>query len=125
MARIYDLVPRAVGPFQGYDIVTRAVFGLILERYKISQYKFAGDPTGRAWYDPEREEIYWIYTQEQLAEEVGCSVRTVQRATNRLREDGLLGVRKADFKGACRYSIPSAVYVLFKPQRKTDDAGSQ
>lgn len=114
MARLYTLVPLPQGPFKGVSPIARMVHGMIWDRYKLSQYNVVGQGEETPWYDAGREAVYCVYAQNELAQSVGVSERTVRRALDELREAGLLSWRKAEYKCVCRYYIPEAVYAYLK-----------
>lgn len=116
MARLYTLVPMPQGPLAGIGLTERAVLGQIYDRYKLSTYNVTGQGDNTPWYDWYRDEVFCLYAQDDLAAELGISVRTVRRALETLRAAGLIDWRKATYKGACRYYISERVRVWLRPQ---------
>lgn len=105
MAQKYMLVPLAKGLFAGYDLCTRAVIGALYDRHKLSSYNHIGSTGGAAWYDEREQAVYCVYSQAELAEQIGVSERTVRRSLDRLKDDQLIWWRKAAYKGANRYYL--------------------
>ena len=119
MAQKYTLVPLAQGPFIGIDPLARMAFGLIWDRYKVSSYNFIGAESESPWYDKTMDDVFCVYDQDELAREIGCSVRTVRRCLKDLNEAHLLYWRKATYKGACRYFVGYAAKAWLR--RSTQD----
>lgn len=109
MAQKYMLVPLPRGIFARYDLTTRAVIGALYDRTRLSGYNQIGDPSGRAWYDHERDCVYCVYAQDELAAQLGVSDRTIRRSLDTLRRDGLVDWRKATYKGANRYYLHQGI----------------
>lgn len=105
MAQKYLLVPLPIGLFEGYDLLTRAVLGALYGRIRVSNYRFIGDPTGRAFYDDDEQRVYCVYPHAALAQVLGVSERSIRRALERLRDDGLIWWRKAEYGGSCRFFL--------------------
>lgn len=102
MAQLYSLVPLAQGPFRGMDPVTRMVFGVIWDRFKVSWQKSLNG--SERWVDAEFDGmIFCLYSQLEIAQVVGVTDRTVRNSLEKLRAAGIIDYRKASFKGACRY----------------------
>ena len=107
----WNLIPSAEGPFSDLDAMARYCFGLLYDRYKLSMRKHSeGDSrfsevrTVRLCdafpYRPsmrnDTSEIsmsyaFCIYTQGDLAREMGCTDRTVRRCLEDLRRPGVIG----------------------------------
>ena len=83
MASIYQLIPLPLGPLAPYDLTTRAVLGAIWDRYRLSSYQVTGG--NDKWYDYDVDEVYCVYDQTDLAQMLGVSRRTVQRALDVLQ----------------------------------------
>ena len=131
------MIPSAEGPFKDLDVMARYCFGLLYDRYKLSarsvdEYrsekflgartyrlcdlnprKFAGDKRMKVVHD-----VYCVYKQKDLANEMSCTERTVRRCLDTLREAGLIETERAGFNGANRFYIPFAVRKYFN----TDNA---
>lgn len=132
----WNLIPSAEGPFSGLDAMARYCFGLLYDRYKLSQKsvdeyrseKFLGarvhrlcDLNPRRFPDDTRtkimHEVYCVYKQKDLAAEMGCTERTIRRCLDTLREAGVIETERAGFNGANRFFIPFSVQQYFN----TDD----
>ena len=109
MAQIYQLVPLPQGIFAGMDLVTRAVVGLLYDRIRLSNYNLIGDPAGSQWYDTVENQVYCIFTHEELAQTIGVSERTIRRSLATLNADNLVWWRKATYKGANRYFLHDGI----------------
>ncbi|MGN1250304.1 MAG: hypothetical protein ACI4XW_09505 [Candidatus Spyradocola sp.] len=107
MAQKYLLVPLAEGPLSGLDLVARAVLGALYDRIKLSSYNTAGGDA--RFYDPYEGSCFCIYAQQELADLVGVSERTIRRALDVLASDNLVHWRKASYRGACRYYIHEGI----------------
>ena len=103
MAQLYQLVPLPQGIFAGMDIVSRAVVGCLYDRLKLSMYSAAGGD--ERYYDAAANEYFCIFTQSELADQIGVSERTVRRSLDLLKADNLVHWRKATYRGANRYYI--------------------
>lgn len=93
----YTIVPAAQYPFDRLDALSRYVFGLIWDRWKLS----ARSETWHKWTD--EKGIYCVYEQAQLARELGVSAPTLRRCIDACVKEGLLEKERADKYGACRY----------------------
>ena len=101
----YTIIPNPTGVFEGIDALARLTFGLIWDRYRLSSYNVTGAAEDSKWYDYRRDEIFCLYSQADLPEQMGCGVRTVKRCLDDLKAAGLIDWRKADYKGVCRYYV--------------------
>ena len=120
MSTIYQLIPLARGPLAHYDLTTRAVLGAIWDRYRLSSYQVTGG--NDQWYDHDEDEIYCVYDQTELAQLLGVSRRTVQRALDALRSDRVIWSRKPGLQCACRYFIDEDIRnYLRQPQKRQND----
>lgn len=98
--RKYTLTPSPFGLFRNIDAAARLVFGLIWDRFKLSEHSItSGDCR---WQDVDGE-IFCIYSEVELAEHSGLSERTVRRCLNTLRDANLLRWDKTGFKGCNKY----------------------
>lgn len=121
MASIYQLIPLPLGPLAPYDLTTRAVLGAIWDRYRLSSYQVTGG--NDKWYDYDVDEVYCVYDQTDLAQMLGVSRRTVQRALDVLRADRIVWSRKPGLQSACRYYIDESIRsYLRQPQLCQTDA---
>ena len=103
MAQLYQLVPLPQGIFSGLDIVSRAVIGSLYDRIKLSMYNATGGDD--RFYDILTGEYFCVFTQQELAELIGVSERTVRRSLDILKADNLIHWRKATYRGANRYYL--------------------
>ena len=100
--QLYQLVPLPCGIFSGLSLVERAVFGLLYDRMKVSVKNHLSS-TDNSWFDDTLEDVY---CQDRIAETLGVSLRTVRRALDKLRDEGLIDWRKAKYQDVNRYIIP-------------------
>lgn len=133
----WNMIPSAEGPFSGLDAMARYCFGLLYDRFKLSEKsvdeyrseKFLGARVRRLCdLNPRRfpndtrtmvtHEVYCVYKQKDLAAEMGCTERTIRRCLDTLREAGLIETERAGFNGANRFYIPSQIQAYFS----TDEA---
>lgn len=124
MSRLFHLIPMPDGPFEGLDLTTRAVFGLLWDRYRLSCHRtIGGDGRYVAGMDetvPDGcDSVYTIYAQPDLAHDLGVSLRTVQRAVNALHEAHLIMLRRDGFGGPVRVYVARSVRAWLL-QRTTD-----
>ena len=105
MALLYSLTPTAYGPFLGADLVARAAWGLIYDRYKLSEKKNQADAT--LWSD--EDGIYCVYDQAFLAKQLGVTRPTVNKALQRLEILNLLVTCKTGIGKPVRYRIPEHI----------------
>ena len=59
--------------------------------------------------------IYCVFTQSELAVEIGCSERTIRRCIDDLIRVGVVEAERAGARGANRYFIPISVQRYFNP----------
>lgn len=116
MAQIYTIVPLPMGPFAGLDPLARMTFGMIWDRYRLSGYNVTGCAGDSPWYDNDRGEVYCLYAQAELAQQMGCSERTIRRCLEDLREARIIWSRKAAYKGACRYYVYQGIRDYLRKQ---------
>ena len=133
MAGKYVNVPTMHGPFASLDLYARAVFGLIWNRWQLSQT--AHENGSERFMQKRRVRIcdafpdrfpddqslitigftYCVYTQTELAAEIGCSERTVRRCIDDLLRSGVIEAERAGVRGANRYFIPNTIQRYFNP----------
>lgn len=109
MAQLYSLMPRPEGLFRGVDLVSRAAFGLIYDRWKLSEKKHREDP--ESWID--EDGVYCVFDQGQLAELLGVTRPTINKALQRLEEFELLVICRPGLGKPSRYHIPYTVDAYF------------
>ena len=105
MAQIYQLVPLPQGIFSGLSLVERAIVGLLYDRMKMSIQHHLSDPEGGAWLDTDENQVYCIYRQEEMAQILGVSERTVRRALEHLETESLVWWKKTKYQGANKYFL--------------------
>lgn len=116
MAKYYTLVPLPEGIFDGVPLIDRAVFGLIWERWRLSSYNVAGGKN--EWIDPLFEDVFCVYSHDELARQIGASEKTIRRALIDLRDEyGFITWRKASYKGSCRYFVEPGVCEYMSARR--------
>ncbi len=116
MSQLYTIVPLPQGPFAALDPLARLCFGLIWDRYKISSYNVTGCAGGSPWYDYDEEEVFCVFGQDELAQQMGVSERTVRRCLADLKAAGLIWWRKAKYAGSCRYYVDYTACAYLRPQ---------
>ena len=108
MAKYYSLVPLPQGRFEGLSLLDRAVFGLIYERWRLSEYNVLGTPGDSPWYDYEEDAVFCMFSHNELSRLIGTSEKTIRRSLALLRDKHrMISWKKASFMGACRYYIAS------------------
>lgn len=101
----YTIVPLAEGPFEYCDALSRMAFGLIWDRYKVSDYNVTGAGADSAWYDEVYDDVFCVYNVGELAQKIGCSERTARRCLDDLQRQGVIFWRRAEYGGANRYFV--------------------
>ena len=134
----WSMIPSAEGPFSGLDAMARYCFGLLYNRYQLSMRTHSeGDSrisevrTVRLCdafpYRPsmrnDTSEIsmsyaFCIYTQGDLAREMGCTDRTVRRCLEDLRRAGVIETKREGYNGALRFFFPPVVYEYFEREER-------
>lgn len=97
MAVKYTIVPRCVPPFDRLDALTRYAFGLIYDRFRLSNRAETRD----RWRDDNG--VYCVYDRAELAREMGVTLPTVRRCMDALAAAGLVYMRRSGPHGAWRY----------------------
>ena len=97
----YTIVPRAEYPFERCDALTRYTFGLILDRWKLS----AREDSWQKFTD--ERGTYCVYDRKELAADLGITQPTLRRCLDKLVEEKLIEVERAERYGAYRYYIPT------------------
>lgn len=105
--RKYTIVPLPVGPFAAQDPMARAVFGLIWDRLRLSAFNTTGN-SGQ-WMDEDTGAVFCYYAQADLAQDMGCSVRTVRRCMRDLEVARIIETRRVEYGGAYRISVPARI----------------
>ena len=109
MAKLYTLVPRSVGPFEGVDLMARCVFGLIYDRWQLSD---RSEETRKRYSD--KDGVYCFFDREEMAKELGVTLPTVRRAVTTLVDKKLLVIKRS---GTC---TPWRYYISWKLARVLD-----
>lgn len=129
---LYTLIPANTGMFADVDPLARICFGLIFDRYCLSlksnearpgAYSYAvevdlGEELDRAsarGVVVTLARAYCVYSQPDLARDIGCSERTARRCVDTLRKAQLITYDRDGQNGAARYTIPSRVYRYLRP----------
>ena len=99
MAKLYTMIPRAVGPFHGLDMATRYAFGLIYDRWKLSDREENRESFSDAFG------VYCFYDRQDLAEEMGVTLPTVRKAIKTLIDKKIIRARRAGVGAAWRYYV--------------------
>ena len=110
MGSKFVFVPRAQNVFARADIMSRNAFGLIYDRWKLSNR-----PQNQAVFT-DAYGVYCVYDRQDLARELGVTLPTVRKAIKALIDQELITARRAGIGGAWRY------YVTVKAQLYLDDA---
>lgn len=136
MAKKYTIIPTEAGPFVGLDLATRAIFGLIWDRWQLSKKTNeetgtgysqrvemtlneirAGKPWRTSAIDGEMKvnvyAIYCVFRQSELVAATGLCERTIRRCIRDLEAAKVLKVERAGIKGANRYFIQNHIEVYF------------
>lgn len=98
----YTIVPRAEGPFRHCDALTRMAFGLLWDRYQLSHRTVTYQGDSAEFYDELWDDVYCIYTADQLAADLDVCERTARRCLGQLRAAQIIDWRRASFAGANR-----------------------
>ena len=117
MSQLYQLIPLPIGIFNGLSLLERAVFGLVYDRMKLSVNNHLNSCDG-AFLDEDEGDVYCIYRQQEMAEILGVSERTVRRAVSTLVDKHLLRTKKTRFQDANRYFIPFYIREQLRPQER-------
>lgn len=109
MSSKFVFVPRAQSVFARADIMSRNVFGLIYDRWKLSNRP----QNQQAFTDAYG--VYCVYDRQDLAKELGVTLPTVRKAVKTLIDQELITARRAGIGAAWRY------YVTVRAQLYLDD----
>lgn len=142
MATKYIKVPMPRADFAKLDLTARSVFGLIYDRWLLSEK--TGDTSDRfrqvrevrvcdVWPDRfpnDRSMIkvaftYCVYAQGEIAEHLGISERTVRRCIDDLARAKVVEVDRAGMRGANRYYIPTRIHRYLTPPEALKTAKRQ
>lgn len=103
-------VPMAQGYFTGIDPLARLAFGLLWDRYRLSDTNVTNAGLNEsAWYDEAFDDIFFVYDVAKLAADMGCSERTARRCLDDLRRSGIITWKRTRFGGANKYFIPQYI----------------
>ena len=100
MSSLYTLIPRPIGIFAGLDITTRYAFGLIYDRWQLSNRK-----ENRQKFTDEHG-VYCVVSREAMAAEMGISLPTLRSAMQLLIRREIIWSRIAMPGGNWRYYMP-------------------
>lgn len=101
MGSVYTLIPRPVAIFAGLDMTSRYAFGLIYDRWLLS------NKAGNKERFTDRYGVYCVFSREAMAAEMGVSLPTLRKALQPLYERGLVIARLPISGGPWRYYVTS------------------
>ena len=107
MGSIYTLIPRPVGLFAGLDINTRYAFGLIYDRWQLSNRK-----ANRERFT-DQHGVYCSFSRDSLASEMGVSLPTLRACVSTLVRRDIIRSRIPDPGSAWRYYMPEDTVEYF------------
>lgn len=99
----YTIVPRAEGCFARCDALTRYAFGLIYDRWRLSDRPESRD----RWRD--QRGVYCVYERAELAAALGCTLPTLRRCMQCLEAEGLLDSWRAERNGGAYRYYPTFI----------------
>lgn len=85
------------------DPLARLCFGLIWDRFKLSRHNTLN--TGSGNWVTSTGKIYCVYPQEELARDMGCSIRTVRRCMQDLVREKVIVCFRDGFGSAARIAV--------------------
>lgn len=97
------MIPRPAGSFAGLDMTARYAFGLIYDRWQLSERK-----SNRERFT-DRYGVYCVFSREAMAAEMGVSLPTLRMAMHQLIQRELVISRMPAAGSAWRYYIPENV----------------
>lgn len=97
------MIPRPIGLFAGLDMTTRYAFGLIYDRWQLSNRKANRDRFKDSYG------VYCVFSREAMAAEMGVSLPTLRAAVSQLIQRELVYSRIPVPGSAWRYYIPDNV----------------
>lgn len=100
MGLLYTAVPRPYYDFAGLDLTTRYAFGLIYDRWQLSNRA-----ENRERFTDSRG-VYCYYSRSAMAAEMGVTLPTLRTAINVLEARGLIKMSRIERGGSVRYYIP-------------------
>ena len=131
----YIKVPMPQFEFKNLDLTARSVFGLIYDRWQLScktaetSDRFKQErkvrvcdafpnrfPNDKSWIT--LAYTYCVYSQSEIAENLGISERTVRRCIDDLVREKVVEVDRAGMRGAHRYYIPPVIDILTRRRRQ-------
>lgn len=129
MARYYTLLPLPLGVFAEDELtlIDRAVFGMIYDRWKLSNYTATGSASYETpYYDEQLQDYYCIFSHDELSRQVGVNEKTIRRSLDKLRTLDYVYWTKRKFKGANCYFITRRMkeYMSLQRQLNKDSAKS-
>ena len=130
----YTILPAAKGDFASLDLMTRAVFGLIWDRWQLSLKSFDSrgvfaTKTRKTLEEilPDHKgdkrtvdvaEVYCVIAQSELIAETGLCERTIRKCIRSLETAGIMRTERAGIRGANRYYINHLLVNYFTSQNK-------
>lgn len=100
MSSTYTLIPRPIGIFAGLDMTTRYAFGLIWDRWQLSNRQ-----QNRSKFK-DQHGIYCVFSRPAMAAEMGVSLPTLRKAVATLVHREIVYSRLSTDGGAWRYYMP-------------------
>lgn len=100
MGLLYTAIPRPLDDFAGLDMAARYAFGLIYDRWLLSNREENRDRF------TDHTGVYCYYSRAAMAGEMGITLPTLRKSINALTDRGLIKTRIWDAGGAVRYYIP-------------------
>lgn len=107
MSSLYTLIPRPIGIFAGLDMTTRYAFGLIYDRWQLS------DRAENRERFTDRYGTYCVFSRVAMAAEMGISLPTLRTAMKVLIERDLIRARLSEAGGNWRYYMPDDTLIHF------------
>lgn len=98
MSSVYTMIPRPIGEFAGLDMTTRYAFGLIYDRWLLSNR-----PDNKNRFT-DTFGVYCYFSREALAMEMGVSLPTLRSAIKVLEKRGMIEIHR-ELGGGCRYYV--------------------
>lgn len=99
MSSVYTLIPRPIGSFAGLDMTSRYAFGLIYDRWQLSNR-----PENRERFT-DIKGVYCVYSRSAMAAEMGISLPTLRLAIDNLVRRGMVHTRIGELGGPIRYYV--------------------
>lgn len=104
------------------SLIDRAVFGMIYDRWRLSNYHAAGSDGDPQWYDSGVDDYYCVFAHDELARLIGVSEKTIRRSLTELHNLGFIYWRKREYMGANRYFISRQMQEYMSTLRQNSKA---